>query len=112
LVLLLLFPLSYLVKLVFLNMRAIATSLGVFSFEQLMQLLPEWNATGLSSLAPLLLGTGVVLLLYPRLAAVWEGVFCKERSTANPPSYKEYAIAAAIVGGLGVVSYGLANSLI
>jgi hypothetical protein len=108
LVVLLLFPLSYLIKLVFLNMRAIAASFGVFSFKELMQLLPEWNATGLSSLAPLLLGTGVVLLLYPRLAAVWEGLFCKERRTANPPSYKEYAIAATITGGLGVAAYVIA----
>lgn len=111
LALLLLFPLSYIAKLIFLNIRAIAAMAIVFSPGEILQTLLHANATGLRALAPFLLGTGVVLLLYPKIAVVWEQLFCKERRTANPASYKEYAIASAIVAGLGVVAYVLAGAL-
>jgi Zn-dependent protease with chaperone function len=111
LVLLLLFPLTYVAKLILLNVRAIAALAIVFSPGEMLQTLLQANATGLRTLAPFLLGTGVVLLLYPKLAVVWERLFCQERRTANPASYKEYAIAAAITGGLGILAYGLAGAL-
>lgn len=111
LALLLLFPLTYVAKLIFLNIRAIATMMIVFSPGEMLQTLLQANAIGLRALAPFLLGTGVVLLLYPKLSVMWERLFCKERRTTNPASYKEYAIAAAIVGGLGVLAYTLAEML-
>lgn len=111
LALLLLFPLTYIAKLIFLNIRAIATMMVIFNPGEMLQTLLQANATGLRAFAPFSLGTGVVLLLYPKLAVVWERLFCKERRMTNPTSYKEYAIAAAIVGGLGALAYGLAGML-
>ncbi len=111
LVLLLLFPLTYIAKLMFLNVRTIAAMAIFFSPNEMLQTLLQANATGLRALAPFLLGNGLVLLLYPKLAVTWERLFFKERRTTNPASYKEYAIAATITGGLGILAYGLAEAL-
>lgn len=107
LTLLLLFPFAYVAKLSFMNVRVIASVALLFNASEMRQTMVEANAIGLKALAPILFGAGLVLLLYPMVAARWENLFCKTGQTLNPPFYKEYAWAAAIIGGLGLLAYGV-----
>lgn len=111
LILMLLFPMMYVLRLSLMNLKAIATMMFLRSLGEMLNTLLGANAIGLRAMAPIMIVSGIILLVYPKLAYVWEGLFVKESHTVNPPLYKEYWVAAAVVGGLGIVSYSVASNL-
>lgn len=110
--LLLLFPATFLAKLCFINMQVIAVTLPMYPLNEMWQLLIEGNGYGLRSIGQVFLGIGVALLLYPRLASRWESFFCKADLSIKPPAYQEYALTAGIMVAFGLLIYSVGSSLI
>ncbi|HEY9605895.1 MAG TPA: M48 family metalloprotease [Allocoleopsis sp.] len=101
----LLFPLAYIAQLLFLLIRADSALLGMYGIGEVLQRSVHYTALGLQAAAPVWLGAGVILLLYPKIAATWEKLFCQENDTINPPFYKEYFVSAVVVGCLAAIGY-------
>ncbi|MEG4116578.1 M48 family metalloprotease [Microcoleus sp. N9_B4] len=101
----LLFPLSYIAQLLFLLIRADVALLGMYGVGEVLQRSVYYTALGLQTAAPVWLGAGVILLLYPKIGVAWEKLFCQENDTINPPFYKEYFVSAVVLGCLAAIGY-------
>jgi Peptidase family M48 len=101
----LLFPLAYIVQLLFLLIYADVLLLGVLGVGEILQKSVYYTALGLQTAAPVWLGVGIILLLYPKIAVTWEKLFCQENDTINPPFYREYFVSAVVVGCLAAIGY-------
>lgn len=99
--LLLFFPLAYLIKLVLLQFLAIVNYAAYKPAEQIIAALIENTRTYFQTLAPFWVAMAGLLLLWPWLVVSWEGFFCRDRfkseAIQNYPSF--------VVAGLGLLGF-------
>lgn len=101
----LLFPLTYIAQFIFLLIRAYSALLMTNSIYDILKKSLHYAVIYFQTIAPVLLGISIILLLYPKIAVVWEKLFCQEKDTINPPFYKEYFVSAILVGCLAAIGY-------
>lgn len=98
--LLLVFPLTYLTKL----LAMIGRSLTVAPLGITVDI-GAGITTFFMTVAPTYLLMAILLLLWPLVSGYWERFFCRTKRTSNRGKYKVYFLSAAIVATLSVIGY-------
>jgi Zn-dependent protease with chaperone function len=98
--LLLLFPLAYLIKLLAITGRALTVAPLGITVD-----IGAGITTFFMTVAPTYLLIAILLLLWPLVSGYWERFFCGIKRTSNRGKYKVYFLSAAIVTTLSVIGY-------
>ena len=103
--LLLLFPFAYIIKLILLHFMAIAALASISTGRELFQQLIDHTFVYFQASAPVWLAMGILFLMYPRVANVWEQRFSSDSKSVNLPQRREYFICALVVGCCALLGY-------
>ena len=102
--LLLLFPLTYLIKLVLVLGRAIAVYVMYKPVSQMIPALMKNTGIYIKGITAIWMAMIMLILLWPRIVKYWEWLFCRFKGDGySLENYQDYVIADVSLVGVWIV---------